>query len=221
MASVGRATDWKAFDDPTSLLFTDQFAESIAKLPAAEKEAAVKRLHDSLGSKDVEIRRRAALTLNSLGDKRGVPTMIADLSTATGRDRNNVVVALRIMKDERAVPALRTALKDKTPYVRAIAVAALGEMKATKIYDDIVVVTKDKESVNPGGGLNCIHYSPADMACYALAALGEERAIPVLIELVSDKDLQGPAVQALEALTKQKFGRDAEKWKTWWKDRSR
>jgi hypothetical protein len=58
VASVGHATDWKAFDDPTTNLFTDQFAESINKLSAAEKEAAVKRLHDSLKAKDVEIRRR-------------------------------------------------------------------------------------------------------------------------------------------------------------------
>jgi HEAT repeat protein len=159
------------------------------------------------------------LTLNSLGDKSGVPTMMDDLTTATGRDRNNVAVALRIMKDERAIPTLRTALKDKTPYVRAIAVATLGELKAAKAYDDIVAVTKDKESVNPGGGLNCIHYSPADMACYALAALGDEKAIPVLIGLVADNDLQGSAAQALEAMTRQKFGRDPEKWKAWWKDR--
>src|SRR5262245_2699572 len=106
VSSVGRAQDWTAFDDPTSFLLTDPFAESIKKLPAADKEAAVKRLHDSLKAKEVEVRRRAALTLNGLGDKGGVPTMIDDLTRATGRDRDNVAVALRILKDERAIPAL-------------------------------------------------------------------------------------------------------------------
>ena len=43
----------------------------------------------------------------------------------------------------------------------------------------------------------------------------------MLIELLNDKDLQGSAVQALEVLTKQKFGNDPEKWKAWWKDKGR
>jgi HEAT repeat protein len=213
------ATDWKAFDDPTTVLLTGAFAKGIAELPAAEKTAAVKRLHDSLAARDVEIRRRAALTLNSLGDNRGVPTMIDDLTKATGRDRDNVVVALRVLKDERAIPGLREALKDKSAYVRGIAVAALGEMKAAKAYDEIVAATKDKEIQNPGGGLNCLRGTPAELACYALGALGDHRAVPILIELVSDKDLQSQAVQALEVLTKQKFGPDAEKWRVWWKGR--
>jgi HEAT repeat protein len=84
-----------------SFLLTDAFAKSVNGLPAAEKAAALKRLQGSLRSNEVEIRRRAAPSLFALGDKRGVPTMIDDLSTATGRDRDNIVVALRIMKDER------------------------------------------------------------------------------------------------------------------------
>ena len=114
--------DWKTFDDPTAVLLTDTFAKSVNALPVAEKATAIKRLLGSLKSKEVEIRRRAALTLSALGDRSGVPTMIDDLSTATGKDRDNVVVALRIHKDERAVPALRTALTDKSPHVRGVAV---------------------------------------------------------------------------------------------------
>src|SRR4029077_4694770 len=110
------------------------FAKSINGLPATEKATAIKRVQESLKSKELEIRRRAALTLASLGDKSGVPTMIEDLSRATGRDRDNIVVALRVLKDERAIPALRKALKDKSPYVRGIAVSALGELKAAKAY---------------------------------------------------------------------------------------
>jgi HEAT repeat protein len=217
------AIDWEAFDDSKAVLLTEPLAKSIGELPAPEKAAAIKRLHESLKSKEVEIRRRAALTLGSLGDKDGVPTMIADLPKATGRDRDNVAVALRLLKDERAIPALREALKDKSPYVRGIALASLGELKAAKAYDEIVALTKDKEGKGGeknAGGLNCLQNSPADMACYALGALGDERAVPVLIELLTDKDLQGSALQALKVLTKQKFGNDPEKWKAWWKGRA-
>ena len=218
------AIDWPKFDDPKAILLTDGFAKSIANLPAAEKAAAIKRLHESLESKEVEIRRRAALALANLGDMSGVPTMIEALPKATDRDRGNIAVALRVLKDERAIPALRTALKDKLPYVRGIAVAALGELKAAKAYDDIVVLTKDKEGKRgekKDGTLNCLQILPADMACYALGALGDKRAVPVLIELVDDKDLQAAAVQGLEAISNQKFGKDSEKWKAWWKEHKR
>jgi HEAT repeat protein len=115
LAQPPQALDWKSFDDPNALLLTDSFAKSIGDLPAPEKATALKRLHQSLLSREVEVRRRAALTLGRLGDWSGVPVMVADLSKATGRDRDNVIVALRILKDERAIPALRAALKDKSP----------------------------------------------------------------------------------------------------------
>lgn len=219
-----RAIDWQAFDDPKAFVLTDPLAKSIGALAAPDKAAAIGRLHESLKSQDAEIRRRAALTLGHLGDKSGVPTMIEGLTKATGRDRDNLVVALRILKDDRAIPALREALKDKSPYVRGIALAALGEVKATKAYDDIVALTNDKEENGGGknaGTLNCFRSYPADMACYALGALGDKRAVPVLIERLADKDLQESARQALEALTNQKLGIDPEKWKAWWKDQGR
>ena len=221
-----QALDWDRFDDLNSVLLTDDLAKAIRELPAADKGAAIKRLHESLISKDVEIRRRAALTLGALGDKSGVPTMIADLDTSTGRDRDNVVVALRILKDDRATGALRKALQDKSPYVRGIALAALGEMKAAEAYDDIVAHTKDKgdrraeKTDKNHGELNCFPSVPAEMACYALSALGDRRAIPVLIELLADKDLQRSALEGLEALTHQKLGSDPERWRAWWKQQA-
>lgn len=221
LAWTCNAIDWKAFDDPNAATyFTNAYGKSISVLSAPEKTAALKRLNQSLKSDEVEIRRRAALTLGEVGDTSGVPTMIEDLSKATGSDRDNVVVALRVLKDKRAIPALRMALKDESEYVRGIAVAALGELKATEAYDEIVALTKDKgdkpDNKN-AGKLDCVKIPPAALACYALGALGDERAVPVLIEVLADKELQGCAQQALEALTKQKFGHDSEKWKAWWK----
>jgi HEAT repeat protein len=224
LASVGLCdeVDWVAFDDPNAFLLTDPLAMSIAELKGKQAETAIQRLHESLKSTEVEIRRRGALTLGKLGDSSGVPVMIADLSKATGRDRDNVVVALRILKDRRAVPALRQALKDESPYVRSIAVAALGEMKATEAYADIVVRTKDKEGRDGNGGktLDCVRFSPADLACYALGALGDTRAVPVLIDLLRDEDLKVPARQGLEVLTMQKFGDDPDAWAAWWKSQA-
>src|SRR5262249_37473786 len=139
------AIDWESFENPKAVVQTAAVARMIDDLPEAQKAAALKRLQDSLKSKEMEIRRRAALTLGALGDKSGVPVMIADMVKAEGHDRGKVVVALRVLKDPRAIPALQDALKDKSTYVRGIAVAALGELKAAKAYDDIVAATKDKQ----------------------------------------------------------------------------
>ncbi len=212
--------DWRAFDDPGAFFLTDPFARSVAALPGPARAAAVRRLHEALKSGVVEIHRRAALVLGKLGDTAGVPVMIADLRRAAGRDRDNVVVALRILGDRRAIPALRAALKDKSPYVRGIALAALGELKAHAAYAEIVAHTRDKERQG-GKGLNCFPSEPAHLACYALGALGDRRAVPVLIELLNDRDLKNDARQALEALTRQKLGPDPDRWKAWWKQQQR
>jgi HEAT repeat protein len=219
-----QAQDWAAFDNPESLLLTDAFAKSIADLPADEQAAATKRLQGSLESKVFEIRRRAALTLDKLGDKSGVPTMIADLATAAGNDKQNVVVALRILKDERAIPALRKALTDRSPYVRSIAVSALGELQAVEAYDEIVGLTGDlgdPPAARAPGTLDCFPVHPGDSACYALGALGQKKAVPVLIARLADKHFRQSASQALAALSGEKFGTDAAKWSQWWKEQSR
>lgn len=203
---------WDSLLDPKKVFLTDPFAKSIADLPESQRAEAIRRLDETLKSGEIEVRRRAALTLGALGDKRGVPVMIADMPKATGHDRDNVVVALRVLRDRRAIPILREALNDKSPYVRSIALAALGEMKASEAYAEIVAHTRDKEQ--EGG---CIRWLPAQSACYSLGALSDPRAIPVLIELLRDEDLKEPAVQALEVLTKQKLGDDTSKWMEWWK----
>lgn len=218
------AIDWAAFDNPETVLLTDQFAKSITDLPADEQATAAKQVQERLESKVFEVRRRAALTLDKLGDKSGVPVMIADLATAAGSDRDNVVVALRLLKDERAIPALRKALTDRSPYVRGIAVSALGELKAVKAYDEIVALTGDIGDPPGGkapGTLDCIPFYPGNSACYALGALGEKKAVPVLIARLSDKNFRQAAKLALESLTGEKFGDDAAKWTEWWKEQQR
>jgi HEAT repeat protein len=224
LSSYAYAIDWASFDDPATVLLTDQFATSITDLPKEEQAAAIKAVKERLESKVFEIRRRAALTLDKLGDKSGVPVLIADLGTTAGSDKDNVVVALRILKDEKAIPALRKALTDRSPYVRGIAASALGELKAVEAYDEIVTLTGDIGDPPGGkapGTLDCIPFYPGNSACYALGALGEKKAVPVLIARLSDKNFRNAAKQALESLTGEKFGEDAAKWMGWWKEQQR
>jgi HEAT repeat protein len=172
-------------------------------------------LRADLSSPDFETRRRATIELHKLGDNSGVPAMIEAMGTLTNQtERNNAVVALRITKDPRAIPALTKATSDPSAYVRSIAVAALGELAATNAYNVIVSHVTDLE--NFGGD---VPMCPGDSACYALGALGDKRALPVLIKALDQRETQSQACQALEKLTGQAFRYDVEKWKAWWKEK--
>jgi hypothetical protein len=94
-----------------------------------------------------------------------------------------------------------------------MAVASLGELKATTAYDQIVALTREKARVNTEETAKATDFfcgnalpKPAYFACHALAALGDQRAVPVLIELLNDPDLKNAARPALDVLTKQQHG---------------
>ena len=168
-----------------------------------------------LASSDFDTRRRAALALHKSGDNTGVPAIIEAMGTLTNQtDRNNAIVALRITRDTRSIPALIKATSDPAPYVRIVALAALGELVATNAYTVIVSHVTDLERLD-----GCILQCPGDSACYALGALGDKRALPVLIQALDLPETQGEACLALEKLTGQRFRYDVGKWKAWWKER--
>ncbi|MCD6338070.1 MAG: tRNA (N6-threonylcarbamoyladenosine(37)-N6)-methyltransferase TrmO [Verrucomicrobia bacterium] len=201
------------FDDPDQIVIASRFAQLLKKLRADQIREAKSRLRARLQSKIPEIRRRAALTLHSLGDDSGVAVMIRDMKEVTDqRDRNNIVVALRVMKDSRAVPALIDCAYDASPYIRSIALAALGELKAADAYEAIVEHLHDYETEEG----DCFQTCPAHLACYALGALGDKGAIPHLIEALDHEETRAAACKTLGKLTGEQFGYDAAKWKQWW-----
>jgi HEAT repeat protein len=214
VGSAGAAPpEWAQFSDPKSVALTEPFAKAIAALPPDEKATAMRRLQDALSSTKIEIRRRAALALGALGDKSGVPTMIHDMATKNDNARDNAAVALRLLKDPRAIPVLRASLRDKDPHIRSIALSALGEMKATQAFAEIAAHLYDKEREKN----TCVSMPPADSAMYAIGALGDRRAIPLLVKALDDADVAFAATQALTALTGEPFGKNADQWKKWWK----
>ena len=205
--------EFTRFNDPHEILITSQFEKMLRELPPKQIEEVKLRLRTKLKSDTLEIRRRAALVLDSLGDAAGVPVMIKDMQTVIEqRDRDNIVVALRVMKDRRAIPILTKSVDDTSPYIRGIALAALGEMKAVEAYQTILNHLHDYETK----GDSCIPMYPASSACYALGALGDKRAIPHLMEALNHKETQAAACQALDRLTGEKFHYDVVKWKKWW-----
>lgn len=213
---------WETFYDPDSYFLTSEFAKIISAYHENEKKSAILKLKRALESSEVEIRRRAALILGELGDKSGVEVMIKDMEKVKDkRHRDNIIVALRILKDPRAIPILRKSLNDKSPYIRGIALCSLGEIKVAEAFEDIVVHLSDMESRNSG---DMIMPPVALDAIYALGALGDRRAVPILIDLLDNPEyqdglLKAELIHSLEKLTNITFGQETEKWKNWWQKR--
>jgi HEAT repeat protein len=199
----------------TILIFAATVAYSVCADDTPDPAARSRELRAQLTAPDFDTRRRAAIELSRAGDNSGVPIMIDAMATQTNRnDRNNCVVALRVMKDHRTIPTLVKTAEDTSPYVRSISLEALGEMMATNTYDVLVAHLDDFE--RHGG---CMAMYPADSACYALGALGNKKAIPLLMNALDHRETQSQACQALEKLTGQSFRYDVKKWKNWWKNR--
>ncbi len=198
--------------DPKQAFIGTLFHDRLRRLSDQEQAAVIQRLKLALTDMSVEVRRRASLTLHAMGDNSGVPVMIQDMASEDDSTRGNVAVALRIMKDKRAIPVLMKACEDEHAYVRGIALAALGELGAVNAFETISRHLTDKE----GDNSSCMQITPGMMACYALGAIGDRRALPLLITALEDESLQSSACQALGKLTGKKFAYNAKAWKDWW-----
>ena len=90
-------------------------------------------------------------------------------------------------------------------------------MGAVEAFDKIAARLKDKQ-LPPNTD---IPMYPAGSACDALGALGDRRAVPLLVAALDDPDLAGSAAHALAALTKTGEGWDAGRWKAWWAEQGK
>ncbi|MEK7468190.1 MAG: HEAT repeat domain-containing protein [Planctomycetota bacterium] len=137
-------------------------------------------------------------------------------------------------------PQLATILVDRKEdeLVRALAAAELGEMPAGAAYGDALIAAVEDDSpivrVNaitacgnlaiPGASSPIAVHLKSDpeasvrrAAARALGKLSDASAVDPLLAAFDDRDLgvQELAAESLRALTGQKFGRDAEAWRTW------
>ncbi len=122
--------------------------------------------------------------------------------------------------------------------MRALAAAELGEMPAGAAYGDALIAAVEDDSpivrVNaitacgnlaiPGASSPIAVHLKSDpeasvrrAAARALGKLSDASAVDPLLAAFDDRDLgvQELAAESLRALTGQKFGRDAEAWRTW------
>jgi HEAT repeat protein len=177
---------------------------------------AVDALLPDLSDSDWRVRRNAAQALGALRDKRAVGPLLQALKDRTMTVRQRAIVALGRIKDPRALPALLEIVVENKheSFDASIAVRKFGKKALAEIvqayekkgsqelmmllielkYEGAFgLVLRLLESQEPGERLTAIR---------ELGKLGDERAIPYLVDQLEKHDplMQGEAVRALGKL---------------------
>ncbi len=199
---------------------------------------AVPVLIYSLNNKTDTIRAASCKAMGLIADPQALDPLLGMLSDEDGDVREAAVYALasfngtvamkvvKLIKDkedfvrvavlrvlnEKVDPAtagdIREALqKDKSGNVRALAARALGGLKDKGAVDAVIfAVIEDAD--------NFVREECAG----ALGKIGDAKAVPALIAALKDeyKDVQLRASVSLKSITGESFGRDQEKWQSWY-----
>jgi HEAT repeat protein len=164
--------------------------------------------------------REAAKALASIGDA-AIDSLIDALKYKDELVQLRVTQALGMTKSARAVPIIITQLeKSEIPNVRCAAAIALGNADRQSAAEPLIMALQhDKDA--------CVR----TRAAVSLGWLKETRAIEPLIKALQDDAVcqrasdwtespRSGAVQSLEMITGQRYGRDLGKWRAWWSKKS-
>jgi HEAT repeat protein len=177
--------------------------------------------------KDPQVRYAAATALagnQNYGTRRHSPTerkgfvqsdkavdaLIGAMKDPDTTVRSGAVYALKEAKSARAFDAEIAALKDPEPDVRAGAIAMLRDLKDPRAFDSLVTVLKDKQEPEgrpePMGGFMAFRVGNRCMAAWALASLGDARAVEPLLAALKDdsRELRAAAAVALSTFKEER-----------------
>jgi HEAT repeat protein len=174
---------------------------------------AVTSLISGLKDKNDSIREGSAMALWKIKDARTIAPLITCLSDKSPSVRAAAALALGTQQDPTAIKKLAPLMKDNNASVRdctAIALAELGDARAAK---QII------EFVDARTG-----YNLSPLRIFAIKALGkikEQQAIGTILStfrywrVEDSRELRIATVEALTAITGQKFGHNYHRWLAW------
>lgn len=181
-------------------------ARALARLGDAR---SIPNLMLATGNADVEVRRQAIVALGILRAKQAIDLLIERLSDDTVL--REAVVALGNIDDPRTLDPLLTVLRveDVPVDVRRAILEALGRRKVTDAVPELMAMLRE------GAGPLAVD------AIRALGAIGDERAIARLIELLRspDPEVVGAANSALHVITGKTFDPNPDYWNQWLTER--
>jgi len=193
-------------------------------------EKAVPVLRPLLGSDNADVRMDAAMTLGMLGDCESVRVLTECLRSRSPRFFGKpvpgkpyyygAIVLLGRLKVNDAVPLLVEVLKDRgkcPPDLAVFTIKALEKIGDPAAVEAIKPYLAKPEK--PGRETRPSHrWALRVSAAKALANLGDDSGIPVLIEYLDDSQafVRNYAERMLREITHQPFGKDKEAWRAWW-----
>jgi len=180
---------------------------SAKALGVIQDDRAIKPLLQMLGDDQPEVRKWAIVSLMNF-DNPQIPIKVATLLTDEDYSiRIAAINLLKIKKDPSTSANIREAVKsEEFPMIRRLAAQLLGEIKdidSVDILIDIAIEDTDR--------------FVREDAIIALGQIGDQKAIPVLVEAVADeyKNIQIAAADSLKSITGEDFSRDYAKWSEW------
>jgi aminopeptidase N len=172
-------------------------AAALGKLKGDDEAAAA--LGEALrNDKSSGVRRTAASALGELGGAAASKQLLEALSSAKEPwIRGSIVLALENFKDDAAVVArLQTVAREDSSYrARGAALRAIGRIKSAGAYETLVAAVN---ADSPDGFLR-------NAALSGLGALGDDKAVPLLLEWAGpgkDMDSREAAIGSLARLQK-------------------
>lgn len=172
--------------------------------------AAVKPLLGRLGDKEGGVRELATYALMNFNDSTIPPKVAVLLKDNEEYVRLAAIKLLGDKLDPKTTAAIRQAFQsEKIHEIRRLAAKALGDLKDTRSVD-MLMKALTYEYTNRFVREEC---------AISLGKIGDKKAIPALIEALKDdyKDIQLRASYSLKNITGKNFGRDHDKWSSWYK----
>ncbi len=173
--------------------------------------AAIKPLLKMLDDEEALVRKSTIYALINFDNNIIPPKVTRFLKDKNGYVRLAAITLLSDKLDRRTAEAIReTFLKEKLYEIRLIAAKTLGELKDRGAVDILMEAAIEEPD----------HFMREECVI-SLGKIGDRKAIPALIEALKDdyKDTQLKASYILKGFTGRDFGRDHEKWLSWYKGR--
>ena len=215
-------------------LAANNSALEVLKMPAAVRTESIKQLgadgyknlreiaFDSIYG--MKFQWRALSSLSLLGGEKSLPELEVALKHKDWYLRNAGLVMLREVKPVRALFWAKKSMKDSSLIVRTAAVEVIRSLKDHNSASLLWTELYEKQNYRGQQSLWIRRH-----IVETLGEMGQAGDESRFIKVLDDKDatLYGPAVSALERLTKKQFGSAKDKVSTrvslcklWWKERS-
>ena len=173
--------------------------------------ATIKPLLGMLDDEEALVRKSTIYALINFDNNIIPPKVTRFLKDKNGSVRFAAITLLSDKLDRRTAEAIReTFLKEKLYEIRLIAAKTLGELKDKGAVDILMEAAIEEPD----------HFIRKE-CLISLGKIGDRKAMPALIEALKDdyKDTQLKASYILKDFTGKDFGRDHEKWSSWYKGR--